>query len=323
MKTAVKILLSIGILFALAWRMDWETLRELATEIDPLAWTYAIAMVVTQSLFLSYRWMILINIGKTHLNFFKAVQVTMISFMANIVFLTSLSGVIVRIAMAVQYGASLFKAFFATAVDRAMTLVALIIFSALFLPSLGRYLDPDLHSNLTLYLGILMVLIFVLMPIFIFLLFKNMDRLPLSLRNIKTAQRYTTILLTKPVIAIKVLLSSLLGQICLFISIYCICQSAEIGVSFTQLMIVLPGITLVASLPFSIGGWGLREGAFVFGLGLLNVPMEDAFLISVQIGLIGMLSTILMGIPAALTADFDKIAHQSHLVFIGLKERLR
>ncbi len=323
MKTAVKIFLSVGILLALVWRMDWDILGELINHIKPSAWGYAMVMVVLQSLFLSYRWMILINIGRNHLNFMQAVQVTMVSFMANIVFLTSLSGVIVRIAMAVQYGSSLFKAFFATAIDRAMTLIALIIFSALFLPSLGSYLDAALHTNLTLYLIILMALIFGLMPVMVFALFKNMDRLPLSTRNIKTAQRYTKIILSKPIITLKVILSSLLGQACLFVSIYFICLPANINVSFMDLMVVLPIITLVASLPFSIGGWGLREGAFIFGLGLLGVPMEEAFLISVQIGLIGMLATILIGIPAALTVDLEKIGHQSKLVFVSLKDRLR
>lgn len=323
MKSAIKVILSFGILAALLWRMEWSELESLIAHIKPSAWAYAMAMVILQSLFLAYRWMVLINIGRKHMTFVNAVQVTMVSFMANIVFLTAISGVVVRIAMAVQYGSSLFKAFFATAIDRAMTLIALVIFSALFLPALGGYFDKNMHTDLTIYLIALMILIFVLMPALLYTLFKNMDRLPLSLRNVRTAQRYIKILITSPSVLTKVILSSLLGQICLFISIYLICLSANIGISFIDLMTVLPIITLVASLPFSVGGWGLREGAFVFGLGILGVPMEEAFLISVQIGLIGILATVLIGLPAAMTADFDKIGHHSKLVFASLKDRLR
>ena len=66
-------------------------------------------------------------------------------------------------------------------------------------------------------------------------------------------------------------------------------------------------MTLVASLPISIGGWGVREGAFIYGLGLLGVPMEAAFLISVQIGIMGMLTVMLIGMPVVISSDMVRM----------------
>ena len=60
----------------------------------------------------------------------------------------------------------------------------------------------------------------------------------------------------------------------------------------------MPLITIIASLPVGYGGWGIREGAFVYGLGLIHVPIEVAFAVSVQIGLISMLCAFVAGIPA-------------------------
>ena len=84
--------------------------------------------------------------------------------------------------------------------------------------------------------------------------------------------------------------------------------SLDIHLSFFQIMIVLPIISLIASLPISIGGWGVREGAFVYGLGLLGVSLETGLLLSIQIGLVSMLTIIVSGIPAILSErNFDTI----------------
>jgi glycosyltransferase 2 family protein len=41
----------------------------------------------------------------------------------------------------------------------------------------------------------------------------------------------------------------------------------------------------MAMVPVSIAGWGVREGAMVYGLGLANVPREAALIVSIVVGL--------------------------------------
>ena len=69
----------------------------------------------------------------------------------------------------------------------------------------------------------------------------------------------------------------------------------------SALLFLLPLISTLSSIPLSIGGWGIREGAFVYGLGLLSVPNEQAFLVSVQVGVLSLFVGLLCGIPALLT----------------------
>jgi len=127
------------------------------------------------------------------------------------------------------------------------------------------------------------------------------------------------ILVNNPSILAKTLGISIIAQLCFFLSVFCIIGAANIPLSFLQIMAVLPAIALVSSLPFTFGGWGVREGAFIYGLGLLGVPMETAFSVSVQIGLIGLLSTILMGLPTLLTMDFNIFAKKPLLAKIDKK----
>jgi glycosyltransferase 2 family protein len=60
---------------------------------------------------------------------------------------------------------------------------------------------------------------------------------------------------------------------------------------------LVPIITLMAMLPVSIAGWGVRESIMVYGLGLANVPREAALIVSILIGL----SLVTVGLLGGLT----------------------
>lgn len=52
-----------------------------------------------------------------------------------------------------------------------------------------------------------------------------------------------------------------------------------------QAALVAPGVMLVAALPVSLGGWGVREGAMIIALGLFGVAAGEALALSVAYGL--------------------------------------
>jgi hypothetical protein len=60
-------------------------------------------------------------------------------------------------------------------------------------------------------------------------------------------------------------------------------------------VLLLPLVTLTTVLPFSIGGWGVREGAMIVALGFVGVSATTAFSLSVVYGLVILAS----GIPGA------------------------
>ncbi len=49
-------------------------------------------------------------------------------------------------------------------------------------------------------------------------------------------------------------------------------------------------------IPVSAGGWGLREGIFIFGLGVLGIRPEEATVVSVLFGLGVLLVTLPGGV---------------------------
>jgi hypothetical protein len=57
---------------------------------------------------------------------------------------------------------------------------------------------------------------------------------------------------------------------------------------------MVPSVLLLATVPVSVAGWGVREGAMVATFGLLGVPAGGAAAASVLFGM-GMVITALPG----------------------------
>jgi hypothetical protein len=306
-----KIAISVIIIALLLIKMDFAVLKQAGQTIQASAWMYAFILICAQMFLQSLRWMLLINIGRHRMNFMDSLKTTLISAVANMAIISTLGGAVVRVAMALQHGASLMKALFATMTDRIMTLAALILMATIFLPSLTVYVTPVFHRDVSIFIGVLVLLLFILTPLIVVFAAKRMPHINISKKHIAAAMRYMKILFSNNVLLTKILTVSLLAQLCFFAAVYCIIVSAGIPLSFLQVMIVLPVIALISSLPFTLGGWGIREGAFIYGLGLLGVPMETAFTVSVQIGLVGLLTTIIVGLPAFFTSHFSPFKAKS------------
>jgi uncharacterized membrane protein YbhN (UPF0104 family) len=61
---------------------------------------------------------------------------------------------------------------------------------------------------------------------------------------------------------------------------------------FVSMFAASAAISLAATIPITVGGWGLREVAAVYVLGLLGVPSADALSVSVMVGLCVTLITL-------------------------------
>jgi uncharacterized protein (TIRG00374 family) len=301
----LKFILSVSILAAIALRLDQGQLEDMVDHFRPVAWLYAIVFITAQCLLLSLRWQFLLNIGKRHVNFTQSVQVNLVSQLANLVFIASIGGVVARVALSIQHGASFFKSLIATVFDRFMSLSALLVLAALFLPGLAGHVDNKMFTTLLGYICVFIFAMFVFAPVFLNTVFYRLPAVKKLKGHMRYGVRYLKILSNSPALLARFVSVSLIAQMCFFMAVYSLMVMSGIELTLLQLMTVLPVICFVAALPISIGGWGVREGAFVYGLGLLGISMENAFLISVQIGLIGMLTTILLGLPSLMTFKFD------------------
>jgi len=70
----------------------------------------------------------------------------------------------------------------------------------------------------------------------------------------------------------------------------------EIEITFLDCFFLVPPVILAMTLPISIAGWGVREGAMIVTLGLVGVPQESALVLSILFGLGTMIAAFPGGI---------------------------
>ncbi|MDJ0609983.1 MAG: lysylphosphatidylglycerol synthase transmembrane domain-containing protein [Kiloniellales bacterium] len=79
---------------------------------------------------------------------------------------------------------------------------------------------------------------------------------------------------------------SVVGHLLLALAACAVAACLNLEIPLFGALAVLPAVMLAATLPVSIAGWGVREGAMVLGLGLIGVEAGPAALISVSFGLL-------------------------------------
>jgi uncharacterized membrane protein YbhN (UPF0104 family) len=90
----------------------------------------------------------------------------------------------------------------------------------------------------------------------------------------------------RPAASIPVLALGVATQLGGSLAAYAIARSLSLNVTATECLILMQPVTLFATLPISIGGWGVREAAVVTFFGLVGVAPSAAVLLSIQLGLL-------------------------------------
>jgi uncharacterized protein (TIRG00374 family) len=79
--------------------------------------------------------------------------------------------------------------------------------------------------------------------------------------------------------------TGVLGQLVAIIAFFLVGRSVGAPLSFGDCAVTLAPGLLVALVPISLGGWGVREGAFMVLLGFYGISAEQSLVISVLFGL--------------------------------------
>ena len=92
--------------------------------------------------------------------------------------------------------------------------------------------------------------------------------------------------------------AALAYQLILVLAARCAIEALGIeGVGTTAMMVFLPAVLIAQVLPISIGGFGVREGLFVFFLSSLGVADSEATLFGLFLGILTLLTSLAGVIP--------------------------
>ena len=69
-------------------------------------------------------------------------------------------------------------------------------------------------------------------------------------------------------------------------AVYLIGWDIGTPVTFWQMLALFPPVLLLSMVPFSVAGWGIREGAMITAMGLIGVSPTVAFTLSILYGIV-------------------------------------
>lgn len=296
----VKCAISGTILLLIARNIDlsnvWNSIKGI-----PVAYAIvALLALVAQTVLMTARWRLIARFFGVDIPFIPALRVLYIGLLANQGFPSFIAGDAIRAYWMRKRGGSLGNALRIVIIDRVTALVVLVL---LLVPSIG-YLLPNVTSP-TVVTGLWIIL---LSGLFGILLFFLLDHLPRRLRDIgpvaaivatsAQARRLARNARESAVVSMQALVGHLLTAIYLYVMV----RGIRIDLSFLQCLALMPPIVLISMLPFSIAGWGIREGTMITAMAIFGIAPELAFSVSVLYGIFGLLHGMI-GFPAMFLSD--------------------
>ena len=239
------------------------------------------------------RWVIIARICELRIPLGRSFQWTMVGHFFNQILPSSIGGDVIRGVLAGRGTGDIGGAITSIALDRLVGLVALLALIAVGQPLLfARFDDPSLSG---LAIAVVLVGVSAVMALFMlarFFVGRLQGRLYEMVRRFSDdAHR----LITSPLLACTALIIALVMHGANLLLTAAIANQFGATVSLWDVLLVVPTVVLVASLPISVGGWGVREAALAVGFTALGQPASVAVATSLMIGTANLVS----GLPGA------------------------
>lgn len=261
-------------------RLDPVRLWAVLRTADGWGLLAACAVFGTGLTFASWRWHLMLRYGGHVIHPGATLRASVIGHCFHTLLFGAAGGDVVKSGIYARwYGLKMSEVVAAAPLDRMMALVGAILFglSAMLLGAFSggfeglagrQILFPILWMGAVVLLALLAV---------VALGRWRGTRIAALDRFRATLQQSGARLLADRATLLKSALAAFLVHACLSLTmVICLASVTQVTVSWLAILWLFPVISMVAGLPVSIGGAGLREGSAMMLLGLFQIPSEDA-----------------------------------------------
>jgi uncharacterized membrane protein YbhN (UPF0104 family) len=230
------------------------------------------------------RWQTVLTAIHANLPFPRAAKFFYIAIFFNQTLPSTIGGDALRMFLARKAGVDLTAAINGVVLERVATLSGLILLVLISQPFLLERIG-DSHAK---YAAPVLAGLAVLGIIFLMML----DRLPERIQSWSLVRGLGDLatdskkLFLSPIFAFWAIFLGVVGNILIATMAYMTAMALAISVSFFDVLVLFPPVILIMTLPISIAGWGVREGAMVAAFSFVGVVEGDAFVMSILFGLI-------------------------------------
>lgn len=308
-RTALFPLLKAAVSILLIWLLlDRIDIGEMGRRFQFLSLSAALLgllFLACQVFAVTQRWTLICRAMGVDLRFSQTLRILVIGLFFNQTLPSSIGGDAVRVWLVTREGASLGKAVSVVLGDRVLGLLVLIGIMGLALPLLyERVADTNIRLGVTLVVAV---------PAIAFGVFLAWgDKVASTLEKLRVTQplgklaRDFRVLFTSIGGALRLTAWSLFVHLLTILTIVTFAQGLRVDLGFLDALVVIPAVILTTTIPVSVAGWGVREGAMVVGFALVGISSVDALTVSVCFGL----AQILIGLPGGLVWLINRPSHQ-------------
>ncbi len=272
------------ILAYLGHQLNWTVLRGQFIQSDPILLFVACFLAGASIVVAAVRWWLLLKIQRINLPIHVVGALTFIGQFFNSFLLGSTGGDVIKILYLLKYAPSQkTHSTLSIIIDRAMGLLILLCIVVAVLPWQIHILTQSREMEILGY--ILWAVLGVAIGAVAIIAISPFDRLPHSLHRLwqKIPKRHVIELVIYGLrqhghfwcLTLVALSCSLAIWFLVFTAGYCIALSMHLNVTYMQILVVLALVTCIISLPISIGGHGIREGAFVLMFTVFDIVTID------------------------------------------------
>jgi glycosyltransferase 2 family protein len=286
MRRALSVLFKLtisGLLLYLA--LNWVNIGTVASRLSQidLRWVaFGLLLLLMQTLLLSMRWQEIISQCGADLPLGQIFRICMAALFFNQTLPSSVGGDAMRIWMAGKQ-TNWRIATYSVLIDRVVGAVSLAIVVTACLPwTLSLVRNPVGRSALLLIgLGCLAAGIF-----FVSLAWQRLHILQrwAPTRHLAATATVALGILRSPSAFARIFCLSFVIHLLTVVLAWCAARSVGANLSFAYALFLVLPVILIAIVPISIAGWGVREGAMVSAFGYAGLPPSDGLIVSLLFG---------------------------------------
>jgi glycosyltransferase 2 family protein len=280
---ALKAAISIGLLYLALSRVDLGSLGERLSRIEWAWMLAALAVLGLQVFAVALRWSLIAGQCGAPITPGRAFRFNMIAMLFHQALPSTVGGDAARMWLLARDGAGWARAAYSVLVDRVIGVLALAVLVLACLPwSLDLIRNPVGRIALIL-IGVACLMGPAAFAAFGLLRWPWLERFA-PVRHIAEAARVARAVFTNPGLGLRVLALSLGIHLLTVTTAWLCARSVAVPFDFTHALLLIPPVLLIATVPVSIAGWGVRESAMVTAFAYAGLAGGDGLLVSVLLG---------------------------------------
>ena len=290
----LKLAVSILLIGFITWKFDLSSFYLRLTNLKTGYVLFAIIVLVIVQFNNTARWRAVLNTIEAKLSFWTSFRLLYIGVFFNLTLPSSVGGDAVRMYLARKEGLSLAGAINSVILERVAALSGLILLVLVTQPLLLNRIGDNPAKLIFPILAIFVILAIVIL---IFL-----DKFPSQFHRFRIVRGLghlasdTKKLFLSPIGTILSVGFGVSGNILVAFAAYLLCLALRIDLNIIDCFVLIPPVILITTIPISLAGWGVREGAMVVVLAYAGISEGDAFILSLLLGI----SILIASLPGGL-----------------------